>query len=116
MTNSNDESHFAEVTAYSADNIPTGARQVLVCRSRACSKQGSADVLATFQANAISEAQVFGVHCMGQCGNGPMVRILPEDIWYWRVQPSEVNWIIKNHLIAGKPVKSMLYPVFHSRS
>lgn len=50
---------------------------------------------------------------MGQCGNGPMIRVLPEDVWYHQVRPDEVPAIIQRHLIGGQPVQAMLYPGFH---
>jgi (2Fe-2S) ferredoxin len=42
-----------------------------------------------------------------------MVRVLPEDIWYWQVQAEEVPAIIERHLLGGQPVAAMLYPKFH---
>lgn len=83
---------------------------VLVCQNRTCLKQGASKVLAAFEAHPISNWLVMGSHCMGQCGNGVMVRVLPDDIWYWRVLPDEVATIIEQHLIDGNPVKTMLYP------
>ncbi|WP_421655196.1 (2Fe-2S) ferredoxin domain-containing protein [Leptothermofonsia sp. ETS-13] len=86
---------------------------VLVCQNRTCLKQGAA-VLAAFQAEPIADYVVLGTGCMGQCGSGPMVRIVPEEIWYSQVLPEEVPSIIQHHLLEGKPVKAMLYPKFHS--
>lgn len=42
-----------------------------------------------------------------------MVLVLPEEIWYCRVQPGEVNIIVERHLKGGDPVKAMLYRKFH---
>jgi (2Fe-2S) ferredoxin len=86
---------------------------VLVCQNRTCLKQGAAQVLAAFQTHPIAHWLVMGSQCMGQCGNGVMVRVLPDNLWYWRVTAEEVPTIIQQHLIAGKPVQAMLYPQFH---
>ena len=51
--------------------------------------------------------------CLGQCGNGAIVLIEPEHIWYDRVHPDEVATVIEQHLIGGSPVKAMLYSKFH---
>jgi (2Fe-2S) ferredoxin len=88
-------------------------RQVWICQHRSCLKQGSDRVLAAFQARAIPTVEIIPIHCLGQCGNGPMVRILPEDIWYWQVSPEEVPAIVDRHLIHGHPIQAMLYPGFH---
>ncbi len=52
---------------------------------------------------------------MGQCGNGPMVRVLPDDIWYGQVRPDEVPAIVEHHLQNGQPIRAMLYARFHSK-
>jgi (2Fe-2S) ferredoxin len=85
----------------------------LICQSNACRKGGSAKVLTAFQAMQ-PEASVMASVCLGQCGNGPMVLILPEQVWYDRVQPDEVPAIVQRHLEEGKPIKAMLYRRFHS--
>lgn len=99
--------------AHSSVSPNTNPRYVWICQSRACSRQGAAKVLQAFQANPIPAVIVLGSPCMGQCGNGPMVRVLPDDVWYWRVCPEEVPAIIKRHLQGGEPVKAMLYPIVH---
>lgn len=88
---------------------------VLICRDRTCKKQGADTVIKAFQGLNSGEWMIVSSHCMGQCGNGPMVRVQPGDIWYWRVLPEEVPAIVDRHLIAGNPVKAMLYPTVHHR-
>lgn len=39
-----------------------------------------------------------------------MVRVLPENIWYWRVRPEAAIAIAQQHLIGGQPVQTMFYP------
>lgn len=70
-------------------------------------------MLAAFQASASPTIAVEQSPCLGQCGNGPMVRVLPEDIWYWRVNAAEVPAVIQRHLVDGQPIKAMLYPRVH---
>ena len=41
--------------------------------------------------------------CMGQCSSGPTVRIMPDNTWYCRVQPEDVDTIVNQHLKAGPP-------------
>jgi (2Fe-2S) ferredoxin len=92
----------------------TAVRTVLICQSKACCKGGSAKVLAAFQALPLpAGVEVVGSGCLGQCGNGPMVRVLPDEVWYNRVQPEEVSAVVDRHLQVGIPVRAMLYPKFH---
>ncbi|MGB7440167.1 MAG: (2Fe-2S) ferredoxin domain-containing protein [Coleofasciculaceae cyanobacterium] len=92
------------------------SKSILVCQNTTCCKQGSAQVLASFTTNSIAGVEVAGCGCLGQCGNGPMVLVLPEHIWYNHVAPDEVSRVVKQHLRGGKPVESMLYRKFHPAS
>lgn len=91
----------------------TNKRCILVCQHRSCLKNGSAEVLAAFQEAETPDMTVESSGCMGQCNTGPTVRILPDEIWYWRVNPSDVPAIIEQHLQGGKPVEAKLNRRIH---
>ena len=67
--------------------IKESLRQVLVCQNRTCRKQGAAKVLAAFEKLSPSEVEVVASGCLGQCGSGPMVLVVPEEVWYCAVRP-----------------------------
>jgi (2Fe-2S) ferredoxin len=69
--------------------------------------------MAAFNANPVEGVEVVGCGCFGQCGNGPMVLVLPEQIWYSRVHPDEVGVIVDRHLKNGNPIPALLYRKFH---
>jgi (2Fe-2S) ferredoxin len=85
---------------------------LLVCQNRTCHQQGSAAVLAAFQERLPATWQVSGCGCLGQCGNGPMVLVLPDQIWYSAVSVPDVAQIVQ-HLQRGQVVAKLLYPKFH---
>ncbi|TAG95524.1 MAG: (2Fe-2S) ferredoxin domain-containing protein [Oscillatoriales cyanobacterium] len=89
------------------------SRRVLVCQNRTCRKQGAAKVLTAFQQLSGSEVAVVASSCLGQCGSGPMVLVMPEQVWYSGIRPEEVVSVTEQHLQGGKPVKAMLYRKFH---
>lgn len=88
-------------------------RQVLICQNRTCRQQGASKVLAAFQAQSVAEVEVVSSGCLGQCGMGPMVVVLPDEVWYCGVRVDEVAAIAQRHLREGKPVTAMLYKKFH---
>lgn len=88
--------------------------KILVCLGRSCRKYNSEQVFAKFKGNLSPNAELNAVGCLGQCGNGPMVLVEPEQVWYSQVHPDEVAVVIEQHLIGKSPVKKMLYPKFHS--
>lgn len=69
--------------------------RILICQHLTCRKQGAAKVLAAFRSAVISdEIIVEGCGCLGQCGNGPNLVILPAEIWYYHVSVNDVPNII----------------------
>jgi (2Fe-2S) ferredoxin len=47
--------------------------------------------------------------CLDQCGNGPMVVVYPEQVWYAHVAPADAKEIVESHLLGDKPVERLLY-------
>ncbi len=102
-----------ELTTPSSDIESVPIKCVQVCQGKSCRKLGASKVLAAFQSQPIADVEVMGCSCLGQCGNGPIVVVLPDQIWYCRVRSDEVEAIIARHLKNGLPIKAMLYPKFH---
>jgi uncharacterized protein (DUF952 family) len=71
------------------DSAPNRS-SVLICQHLTCRKQGAAKVLAAFRSTNTPNVTYDGCGCLGNCGNGPMVLILPARIWYYLVQPHDV--------------------------
>lgn len=47
--------------------------------------------------------------CFSQCGNGPMVVVYPEAVWYAAVTPDDAPEIVASHLVGGTPVERLRY-------
>ena len=47
--------------------------------------------------------------CFSQCGNGPMLVIYPEGVWYAGVQPQDADEIFRSHLLGGVPVSRLRF-------
>ena len=47
--------------------------------------------------------------CMDQCGNGPMVVVYPENVWYCHVSVEDAEDIFHEHLVGGRPVERLIY-------
>jgi (2Fe-2S) ferredoxin len=95
-------------------DVSSTQKQVLICQNKTCRRAKAQAVLAAFQAHHLPDWEIVASSCLGQCGNGPMVLILPEQVWYGRVHPDEVPAIVDRHLRGGVPIQAMLYRKVHS--
>lgn len=42
--------------------------------------------------------------CLDRCAEGPVIVVYPEAVWYTYVDREDIDEIIEQHLIHGKPV------------
>ena len=75
-------------------------RLIKVFQNRTCKKQGSAKVLAAFQRFYLPNITIEKSGCLGKCGSGPMVLILPEKVWYSCVEPQNISAVVERHLLS----------------
>jgi len=72
-------------------------RRILICQNRTCLKQGSAAVLAKFLAQTLPNVTVTPTGCLGQCGSGPVVLLLPDQVWFHHVLLKDVSAIAEEY-------------------
>ncbi|MDO8679649.1 MAG: (2Fe-2S) ferredoxin domain-containing protein [Acidobacteriota bacterium] len=48
--------------------------------------------------------------CLDQCEFGPTVVVYPDAVWYSKVTEADVDEIIDEHIIGGRPVQRLLLP------
>ncbi len=49
-----------------------------------------------------------GAGCFDRCGEGPLMVVYPEAVWYTFVDNEDIDEIIESHLINDKVVKRLL--------
>ncbi len=94
-------------------------KKVLVCQNTTCKQQGSDKVLAAFEqclpSEGTADVEIEASGCLGQCGNGPMVLVTGDKIWYSKIRAKDVPTIVKQHLLGDRPVAHKLYPQVHGK-
>ncbi|PZO43360.1 MAG: NADH dehydrogenase (ubiquinone) subunit [Pseudanabaena frigida] len=88
-------------------------RRVLVCQYRTCTRDGAAKVLQVFQQQQITNVTVEACGCLGLCGSGPIVVVLPDNTYYWHINPQKSKAIIAIHLLGNKEIPAMMHPRLH---
>src|SRR5262249_13604432 len=109
-----------EGSVYGKSMPPPYERHVFVCINRrapgdpkgCCAEQGSEQVHSTFKGGVArrglrGRVRVNSAGCLDACALGVSVVIYPEGVWYGGVKPEDVNEIIEQHLIGGRPVERL---------
>jgi (2Fe-2S) ferredoxin len=114
------------------NRMQSGGCRILVCHGPDCTEGGSEEILRLFESEIRrrqleEDVKLFEYSCFGQCLSGPNVVIgpriedpdpllgegafLPEtrgEILYSRVTPADVPILFREHVIGGRPVKTIL--------
>lgn len=88
-------------------------KHVLVCVNRDCVNRGSIATLNTIRREARSrrlskQIQTTRVMCMGRCGEGPVVCVYPDGVWYRNVTSEHAQTIFEEHLCNNTPVGHLI--------
>ncbi|PWJ87012.1 NAD(P)-dependent iron-only hydrogenase diaphorase component flavoprotein [Oceanotoga teriensis] len=87
---------------------------VLICGGTGCTSSGSNDILDHFnrvlkEKNLQDEVQVVRTGCFGFCEQGPIVKFLPDNTFYVKVEDKDVETLVEEHIIKGRKVQKLLY-------
>ncbi|MDP3087498.1 MAG: (2Fe-2S) ferredoxin domain-containing protein [Methylotenera sp.] len=58
--------------------------------------------------NGEGKVRINRAGCFDRCGDGPLLLIYPEAIWYTFIDNEDINEIIESHLINGKVVERLV--------
>jgi (2Fe-2S) ferredoxin len=100
--------------------VPVFEHHVFICGNQrdeaaarpSCLPKGSGKLKSAFK-DAIKDAglrhtvRANDSGCLDQCEHGPVVVVYPEAVWYGHVQPGDVEEIVREHLVEGRPVERL---------
>ena len=77
-----------------------------------CAQRGGEAVLESLRASLHERGlkgvvRAVGTRCLGQCAHGPVVTVHPDDVWYRRVQETDVEQLIEEHVLGGDVVERL---------
>jgi len=90
-------------------------RHVFVCtHGEYCPFEGSVEIHSLLKkeiaARGLQDSiRINKAGCFSQCGNGPLVIVYPENIWYGGVTEERARRILEEHLVGGRPVAELSY-------
>ncbi len=93
------------------DNIRS---HIMVCGGTGCVSSDSDKIITLFKEKLSSagydkEVKVIRTGCFGFCGQGPIVKIHPDNVFYVQVKLDDVDEIVEEHIIKGRIVNRLLY-------
>jgi len=94
--------------------MDTVRSHIMVCGGTGCVSSDSEKLITLFKEKLSSvgyekEINVIRTGCFGFCGQGPIVKIHPDNVFYVQVKLDDVDEIIEEHIVKGRIVKRLLY-------
>ncbi len=100
--------------------MPPFERHVFVCHNTrpadaprpSCTTDGKSELHARLNqfardAGLAGRVRINKSGCLDQCEHGPTVVVYPDAVWYGGVKPEDAEEIVREHLIAGRPVERL---------
>ncbi|MCU4799067.1 NAD(P)H-dependent oxidoreductase subunit E [Halobacteria archaeon HArc-gm2] len=77
-------------------------KHVAVCTNQTCAADGAPAVLERLRQAArdseACDARITRSSCLGRCGDGPMVAVYPDGVWYGGLDSEDADRIVSSHL------------------
>ncbi len=94
--------------------MKTYRSHVMVCAGTGCVACGSMQLrerlTSELENRRLSdEVQVVITGCNGFCAEGPILVVYPEGIFYKKLTPEDIPFLVEEHFLKGRPVQKFLY-------
>lgn len=96
------------------ENAGTEEIDIMVCGGTGCKASGGIEIVKVLEeerdaAGLKDKVKIVTTGCFGFCEKGPIVKVMPENIFYIEVNAEKAKKIFKDHIINGKIVEECLY-------
>ena len=98
----------------SPHDINSKKKDILCCGGTGCHASNSAQLMENLRAlikehGLENDVHVVQTGCFGFCAQGPIVKIMPDNVFYVQVTPEDAKEIVESHIIGHKPVERLLF-------
>ena len=89
-------------------------KDILICGDTGCLVSDSAQIIANLRAEVKAaglekDVNVVQTGCFGFCAQGPIVKIMPDNVFYVKVKPEDAKEIVETHIKGHKLVERLVY-------
>ncbi|MDP3015621.1 MAG: NuoF family protein, partial [Deltaproteobacteria bacterium] len=94
--------------------MKTYRAHLMVCAGTGCVACGSLQLRERLAAELenrglCDEVKLVITGCNGFCAEGPIVVVYPEGIFYKKLTPQDIPFLVEEHFLKGRPVEKFLY-------
>ena len=89
-------------------------KDILICGDTGCLVSNSQEIIANLRAEVKAaglenDVNVIQTGCFGFCAQGPIVKIMPDNVFYVKVKPEDAKEIVQKHIVEHKLVDRLVY-------
>ena len=89
-------------------------KDILICGDTGCLVSNSQEIIANLRAEVKAaglenDVNVIQTGCFGFCAQGPIVKIMPDNVFYVKVSPEDAKEIVQTHIVGHKLVERLVY-------
>ncbi|MCB5230636.1 MAG: NADH-quinone oxidoreductase subunit NuoF [Candidatus Cloacimonas sp.] len=86
---------------------------VLICFGSGCISAGAPKLKERMielldEHNMLGEVNIIETGCMGPCDAGPVIMVYPEGVFYKKVTVEDIDEIVTEHFLKGRPVQRLM--------
>ena len=87
---------------------------LMICAGTGCVASGSLKIKEALQQEIKKrgldeELKIVLTGCNGFCAQGPIMAVLPDEIFYEALKPEDIPHLVEEHFLKGRPVKKLMY-------
>ncbi|MBR3087030.1 MAG: NADH-quinone oxidoreductase subunit NuoF [Kiritimatiellae bacterium] len=97
-----------------AGSIDSVKKDIVCCGGTGCHASNSQDLMANLRSEIKAAGLENDVHviqsgCFGFCAQGPIVKVMPDNVFYVQVTPEDAKEIVEKHIVGHQIVERLLY-------
>ncbi len=88
--------------------------ELMVCTGTGCYAGGAYQIIDGLNKELESfglrdEVTVVATGCNGFCGQGPLMVVIPDNIFYGWIEIKDIHHLVEEHFLKGRPVKRLMF-------
>ena len=95
-------------------DIKSVKKELLCCGGTGCHASNSKELMERLTANIKkagleNDVKVVQTGCFGFCAQGPIVKVMPDNVFYVQVTPEDADEIVEKHIVGKELVERLLF-------